>query len=83
MSNWERLVERCNSFVWGHMYPGELIHPYQHRDIVRTFFAGIFEALILLGNKELGLELEPYYQEIAQADWLPGPEFQVKPHQSN
>jgi hypothetical protein len=73
----DQLVAACNRFLWVHLYPtGNLVfRSQQHRDLVRTFFAGAFEMLIALNDKQTGISLIEEYAKMADPNWWPDERF--------
>ena len=74
----QRMIERCNAFIWGFMFSGgfDLDHAsLQHRDLVRTFFAGVLEMAMALKQPDTVRSLMPLYESMCAETWLPGPEF--------
>jgi hypothetical protein len=67
------LVRQCNVFLHRFMYPDTALGRLQHRDLVRTFFAGAFEALMLAGDHESVRALAPQYKLMTAVDWFPDP----------
>jgi hypothetical protein len=78
--SWEDLIERCNTFMWVFMYPhGTIFRPacgsHQHRDIVRTFFAGVYEGYLAAGLHAQLERMLPEYQRMTGTGWLPDARF--------
>ncbi len=74
---WRSLVEPCNCFLYKHMYGhGSLdFRSSQHRDLVRTFYAGVVEVLIATGQRDRVEEMVDDYRLMTEDTWLPGDEF--------
>lgn len=72
------LIERCNRFLDCMYYPGQLTHGSpQHRDLIKSFFAGAFESLTVGGPLERAWDIEPHYRELTAVDWYPDERFRV------
>jgi hypothetical protein len=80
----QELIDRCNEFIWGHMFtpPYHLVDgSLQHRDLVRTFFAGALETLMCRLDAASIEVLKPLYTEMTQESWRPGTAFFRYAHQ--
>ena len=71
------LVKRCNDFLYGHMYPDGQMEfcRSQHRDLVRTFFAGAFEGMMAIEDRESMEPLICEYEKMAAVNWWPDGRF--------
>lgn len=71
------IIEKCREFLSGFMYAPGLLEfgSDQHRDLVRTFFAGALEALMLTGQKDAIQSLRQIYGEMVRETWLPDERF--------
>lgn len=77
----EALIKRCNEFLFKFMYPDNqlLFGSPQHRDLVRTFFAGIAESFHEIGVLEVLLFINPELEKMCAVDWLPDERFRYMP----
>lgn len=89
MITYDELITRCNEFLFKHMYPGSTLEfrSRQHVDLVRTFFAGVMEGLISVGEAGHRPIVEPIVTQLldevgkmAATDWLPDERFWWKPN---
>ena len=70
------LIQRCNHFLDCMYDAGVLRHGSpQHIDLVRTFFAGAIEALMLAGHDRLALPLGVELEHMTARDWRPDERF--------
>jgi hypothetical protein len=82
---YDELVKRCNEFVWGYCGQVAFASP-QHRNTVRTYFAGALEALKVCGAQCSERDHDRVLNEItkmAEEDWVPGPEFMPPPNRQS
>jgi hypothetical protein len=79
----ENLIKRCNNVLFRHMYSrGQLeFASDQHRDLVRSFFAGAFEMLIELENKYVAGCMIEEYRKMSDINWRPDRRFFWNPEQ--
>jgi hypothetical protein len=78
MVTFEQLVKACNAFIWHFMYSppyGLEFASHQHRDLVRTFFAGAMEAYIAQDNAKQVQALVDEYAKITGEHWMPDNRF--------
>ena len=73
----KQLIRECNRFLYEHMYPGGRLEfaSDQHRDLVRTFFAGAYEMLIALDEKETMKTVFDEYAKMTRENWRPDGRF--------
>lgn len=78
---YDDLIKRCNEFLYGYLYSGGTLFygSAQHRDLVRTFFAGAMEPLVLSENKENVAALLKDYEAMTRLDWWPDRRFAPPP----
>jgi len=75
----DRLIEKCNAYLYDHMYPQGLVNgSNQQRDLVRTFFAGVFEGFMVTTQVEAIKQLLPFYETMIGIDWYPDERFYFK-----
>lgn len=71
------MVKRCNEFIYGFMYPTAMsLERGQLRDLVRTFYAGALEILIISGDVETSLKLLEIIKPMTPENWWPDSRFE-------
>ena len=73
----KKAIDECNRFIWEHQYPGGhhflVENSDQHRDLIRTFFAGYFVAAS--DEREPDASLTNFMLRMTAESWQPGPDF--------
>jgi hypothetical protein len=72
------MIMLCNQYLWKYLYPsGQLVfRSLQHRDLVRTFFAGCFELAMVMDDKEMVEGWVAEYEVMSKPNWLPDQRFE-------
>lgn len=85
----EKLTKACNQCLFVYLYPGGdyqlTVGSLQHRDLVRTFFAGAMEGWTCKENSlpDDITGLMDFYEKMCAEDWRPGTEFYPTRQQLN
>jgi hypothetical protein len=72
----EQLIAECNDFIWGFQYVGGHDLPAgseQHRDLVRTFAAGVWTGGLHADRPPMALV--EFIQAMADPRWRPDERF--------
>lgn len=74
------LITACNRYLWIFIHPvGQtdrlVFRSFQHRDLVRAFFAGAVVSLRAAGSHVSVNSMEREINRMAAPDWLPDARF--------
>ena len=70
----QKAIDECNDFVWGYQHTDHFPlaeGSAHHRDLVRTFFAGVFVAAPSPERR-----LIDFMRRMGDVEWVPGIEFE-------
>lgn len=74
----DKLIEECNEFICDVWKPGVIKHgSHQHRDLIRTFFAGAVTSLKLRGVAMSTHLLLEDMAPMVDINWWPDERFRV------